>query len=185
MTPTLFTTVLLFISAYSPLFVILIAKNFDFIWSQGPIIACAIIAVVAISNVVPIYSISHMDQGNMKVKVTSVKDRSFDLISYTIPYIVLFFGVDLSKLWDMVSLVLFLLMMMIIAIRSKTVFFNPIFLMCGYHMYDIEYSFDEKNEYAIVFSKNPLKRDAFYHIRSVSDTLYFVKDNSKKGEPKK
>ena len=161
----------------------LAAKNFDYIWSQGPITAGAIIFVivvgVVISNAVLFYSLSHMDRGNMKVKVTSIKDRSFDLISYTIPYIVLFVGVDLSKLWDIILLVIFLLMMMLITIRNETVFFNPVLLMCGYHMYDLEYSHDEKNDYAIIFSKNPLKRDAFYHIRSISDTLYFVKENKK------
>ncbi len=182
------TAVILFISAYSPLFVILAVKNFDFIWSQGPItkwiIIFFIIAVVVVSNVILLCLLPHMDRGNMNVKVTSIKDRSFDLIGYTIPYIVLFVGVDLSKLWDIMSLVVFLLMMMIIAIRSGAVFFNPVLLMWGYHMYDVEYSFDEKNEYALVFSQKPLRRGVCYYIRNVSEILYFVKDNPKKENPK-
>ncbi len=179
---------MLYISAYSPLFVILAVKNFDFIWSQDPItkwtIILVIIVVVVSSIALLLCSLSYADRGNMNAKITSIKNRSLDLISYTVPYIVLFVGVDLSKLWDIMSLVVFLLMMMIISIRSGTVFFNPVLLIWGYHMYDIEYSFDEENEYALVFSKTPLRRGVCYYIRNVSEILYFVKENPKKENPK-
>lgn len=110
----------------------------------------------------------------MPVKVKSVKGRSIDLINYTIPYIVSFFGFDLSKIEDVVSLALFLLLMLLMTIKSKSVFMNPILLLAGYNLYDLEYEFDSKSSAIIVISKDNLKAGEYYFIRSLTRFLYIV-----------
>lgn len=116
----------------------------------------------------------------MPVTVKSVKSRSIDLINYTIPYIVSFFGFDLSKTEDVVSLTIFLLLMLLMTIKSKSVFMNPVLLLAGYNLYDLEYEFDGKTNTTIVISKHDIRNGNVYYIRSLTRFLYFVteKENS-------
>lgn len=110
----------------------------------------------------------------MPVKVKAIKSRSVDLINYTIPYIVSFFGFDLSKIEDVVSLIIFLLLMLLMTIKSKSVFMNPILLLAGFNLYDLEYEFDGKINSTIVMSKYDMKNGDVYYIRSLTRFLYFV-----------
>lgn len=177
MKPKLITAVLLFISAYAPLFVILAVKDFDFSCSlrfkhSTPIYI--LLGLTVTSLVLLFYAVASIKRGNMPVVVKSVKSRSVDLINYTIPYIVSFFGFDLSKIEDVVSLTIFLLLMLLMTIKSKSVFMNPILLLVGYNLYDVEYEFDGKPNTAIVISKHDIKNGDVYYIRSLTRFLYFV-----------
>ena len=101
MKPRIFTAILLFISAYAPLFVILAIKDFDFDCKKTfhhatPI--CILLGLTILSIVLLFYSVKSIQRGNMPVKVKGIKSRSVDLINYTIPYIFSFFGFDLSKI---------------------------------------------------------------------------------------
>ncbi len=174
MNPRLFTSVLLVISAYSPLFVILIVKDFDFENTRcfnHPYVIMVIFSLVVLSNALLCVCIHLFNKGNKEVKVTSTKKRSIDLINYTIPYIIPFVGVDLSTWGDIISLIIFLSMMMILTIRSQSVFMNPVLLMIGYNLYDIEYLFNGKSDHATVLSKHKLDTGNLCHIISVSEDL--------------
>jgi len=110
----------------------------------------------------------------MPVQVKGVKGRSVDLINYTIPYIVSFFGFDMSKMGDVVSLIIFLLLMLLMTIKSKSVFMNPILLLAGYNLYDLEYEFDGKTNSTIVISNLDIRTGQTYYIRSLTRFLYFT-----------
>ena len=110
----------------------------------------------------------------MPVKVKGIKSRSVDLINYTIPYIFSFFGFDLSKTADVVSLTIFLLLMLLMTIKSKSVFMNPILLLAGYSLYDLEYEFDGKTNFTIVISNHDMRIGEVYYIRSLTRFLYFA-----------
>lgn len=110
----------------------------------------------------------------MPVKVKAIKSRSIDLINYTIPYIVSFFGFDLSKTADIISLSIFLLLMLLMTIKSKSVFMNPILLLAGYNLYDLDYEFDSKTNSTIVISNYDMRIGETYYIRSLTRFLYFV-----------
>lgn len=160
MKPKLLTAILLFISAYSPLFLILAVKDFDFNCTyqfNHPIGISVILGISLLSVILLFATISSIKRGNMPVTVKLVKNRSVDLINYTIPYIVSFFGFDLSKVEDIISLGIFLLLLLLLTIKSKSVFMNPILLFAGYNLYDLEYEFDRKSASTIVISKHEMK----------------------------
>lgn len=185
MKPKLFTAILLFISAYSPLFVILAVKDFDFNIThhfKHPIVIYAMLSVALLSVVLLFISVSKMKRGNMCVTVKTVKNRSVDLINYTIPYIVSFFGFDLSKIEDSVSLSIFLLLMLLLTIKSKSVFMNPILLLAGYNLYDLEYEYDGKVCSTIVISKEEMYTGERFYIRSLTRFLYIVKEQENQNE---
>lgn len=177
MKPKILTAILLFISAYAPLFIILAVKDFDFSCSlkfKHSIPIFILLGLTASSIGLLFYTVNSIKRGNMPVKVKSVKSRSVDLINYTIPYIVSFFGFDLSKTEDVISLTIFLLLMLLMTIKSKSVFMNPILLLAGYNLYDLEYEFDSKTNTTIVISKYDIRNGDVYYIRSLTRFLYFV-----------
>lgn len=177
MKPKIITAILLFISAYTPLFIILAVKDFDFLQTyrfKHSIPIYILLGLTVVSICLLFYAVNSIKRGNMPVKVMSVKSRSIDLINYTIPYIVSFFGFDLSKIEDVVSLTIFLLLMLLMTIKSKSVFMNPILLIAGYNLYDLEYEFDGKINTTIVISNHDMKNNDVYYIRSLTRFLYFV-----------
>lgn len=177
MKPKLVTAILLFISAYAPLFLILAVKDFDFDelqWFKHPVAVLVLLAITVLSIVSLFVTMNKLDKGNMAVKVVSIKDRSSDLINYTIPYILSFFGFDLSKWGDVISLGIFLSIMMLLTIKSKAVFLNPMLAMRGYGLYDLEYSFGGSHKNIIILSNYDLKPGLVCHIRSLSRFLYVV-----------
>ena len=180
MKPKLLTAVLLFISAYSPLFLILAVKDFDFICTlqfKHPLAIFILLGIAILSIVLLFVTISSIKRGNMPVTVKAVRNRSVDLINYTIPYIVSFFGFDLAKMEDIISLSIFLLLLLLLTIKSKSVFMNPILLLAGYNLYDLEYEFDGRPYSTVVISKHEMKNGDRFYIRSLTRFLYFVTEN--------
>lgn len=183
MKPKLLTAILLFISAYSPLFLILAVKDFDFYCSycfKHPIGIFVLLGLSVLSVILLFVTINSIKRGNMPVTVKAVKNRSVDLINYTIPYIVSFFGFDLAKVEDIISLSIFLLLLLLLTIKSKSVFMNPILLLAGYNLYDLEYEFDKKSFSTIVISKHEMKSGERFYIRSLTRFLYFITEKENK-----
>lgn len=179
MKPKLLTAILLFISAYAPLFIILAIKDFDFSFTQNfkhPVPIYILLGLTILSVGLLFFTFNSIKRGNMPVVVKCVRSRSVDLINYTIPYIVSFFGFDLSKTEDVVSLTIFLLLMLLMTIKSKSVFMNPILLLAGYNLYDLEYEFDGKINTTIIISKHDMRNGEVYYIRSLTRFLYFATD---------
>jgi hypothetical protein len=177
MKPRIFTAILLFISAYSPLFLILAVKDFDFQITHSfkhPIADYILLGIVFVSILLLFITVSNMKRGSMAVKVKSVKSRSLDTINYTIPYLFSAFDIDLSKPEDIITISLFMLILLILTITSQSVFINPLLSLNGYAFYDLEYEFDNKTNSTIVISKYDLQIDKQYYIRSLTRFLYFV-----------
>jgi hypothetical protein len=177
MKPRIFTAILLFVSAYSPLFLILAVKDFDFKCTyqfNHPLAIYLLLGTALLSIVLLFVTVHSIKRGNMPVKIKTVKNRSVDLINYTIPYIVSFFGFDLSKTEDVISLCIFLLLMLLLTIKSKSVFMNPILLLAGYNLYDLEYEFDGKMCSTIIISKQEMYPEDRFYIRSLTRFLYIV-----------
>jgi len=177
MKPKIFTAILLFISAYSPLFIILAVKDFDFdkTCTFNHPWAVSILLILTITSVFLLFiTIAKIERGNMPVTVKSIKNRSADLINYTIPYILSFFGFDMSQWGDVISLAIFLTIMLILTIKSKSVFMNPILALQGYGLYDMEYSFNNNNYYVIILCKEEPRPGETCFIRSLTRFLYLV-----------
>jgi len=177
MKPKIFTAILLFISAYSPLFIILAVKDFDFdktLSFSHPVAVAIILSLTAASIILLFLSVAKIQRGNMPVTVKSIKNRSADLINYTIPYILSFFGFDLSKWGDIISLSIFLLIMILLTIKSKSVFLNPILALSGYGLYDLEYKFNNQEYSTTILCKEELRPGDTCFVRSLTRFLYFV-----------
>lgn len=179
MKPKFLTSILLFISAYFPLFLILAVKDFDFEKTHKLEHTTAVYIMLGIGllSIVVLFSIlKFISRGNMPVEITDVNNRSVDLINYTIPYILSFFGFDLSKCEDIISLTIFLIIMFVLTLTSKSLFLNPILAFVGYGLYDIEYEFNSKRTSIAVLSKFDIKKGEKYYLKSLTRFLYLVKE---------
>ena len=140
MQPRFLTSVLLFVSGYSPLFLILAIQDFSFhdtMRFANPKAVLFLFLLIIVSVGLLWFTVSKIGRGSMSVKVKSIKNRSSDLVNYTIPYILSFFGFDLSDIADIISLSIFLSIMLIITIQTKAIFLNPVLAMMGYGLYDL------------------------------------------------
>lgn len=177
MKPRILTVILLFISSYSPLFIIFAAKDFDFYGEncfKHPMAIYILISITILSVIILFATVLTIKRGNMCIEVVSVKNRSVDLINYSIPYMIAFFGADLSKPADLISVSIFLLIMLLLTITTKSVFINPILSLVGYGLYDLEYRFDSKIFTTIVISKYDMKPGEFYYIKNLTRFIYFI-----------
>lgn len=177
MRPKLLTAILLFISAYSPLFLILAVKDFDFYITcsfNHPKAITILLSLSILSVILLFLSIKSFSRGNMPVTVRSVDNRSVDLINYTIPYIVSFFGFDLAKIEDVISLSIFLILLLIMTVKSKSTFMNPILLLAGYNLYDMTFEYDGKTDTKIVISKDDMKSGERYYLRNLTRFLFLI-----------
>lgn len=179
MKPKILTSILLFISAYSPLFLILVVKDFDFKtkhWFDHSVAIYVLLLMILLSIILLFSTVFNIRRGSMSVEVASVKNRSNDLINYTIPYMLAFFGVNLADPRDVIAITIFLLIILLLTITSKSVFLNPILALAGYCLYDLEYNYEGKLFSRVVISKHELHVGHYYYVRSLTRFLYFVVD---------
>lgn len=102
------------------------------------------------------------------------KSRSVDLINYVIPYIVSFLGIDFSRMGGVLSFIVFLTLLFWLTIKSKSIFMNPMLLLFGYNLYDLEYEYDNKRYETLVLSKYEMKKGERYYVRSLTRFIYFI-----------
>lgn len=177
MKPRMITAVLLFISAYSPLFLILAVKDFDFDTSfrfRHPYPMYILIGFSLLSILLLFITVATMRRGNLIGEIVTVKNRSVDLINYTIPYMLSFFGINLANAQDVISISIFLFILLILTITSKSVFMNPLLAIVGYGLYDLEYRRDGKIYSTVILSKHELHTGERFYMRSLTRFLYIV-----------
>jgi hypothetical protein len=178
MKPRLFTSILLFISAYSPLSLLLAVRDFDFKYTHrlnNPL-AIYILLGVTVVSITLVFSILHfMPRGQLVVSLVSVRNKSVDIIGYTIPYMVAFFGIDLSKPDDVISLAIFLIVLFLLTVSSKAIFLNPILMIAGYGLYEIEYEYRGRTYSNTVISRMELHKGDHFYMKSLTKFLYFIK----------
>ena len=177
MIPRPLTAILLFISGYSPLFLILAVRAFDFelCYCFTHTNTAVVLIVISGLSIFFLYLTVHLaDKGNMAVKVISVNDRSPEFVSYTIPYIISFLNFDLAKWGDVISLGIFLSIMLVLTIKTRSVFLNPMLALWGYGLYDLKYSLNQQVKKTTVISKLEITPNQICNLRGLSRFLYLV-----------
>jgi hypothetical protein len=177
----IWAAIIIFISSYSPLALILLIKDLDKVtWTlRNPIIAISILAIAAISVFVLSITTRVIRQGDV-VTLTRVSSKSGELVNYTIPYMISFFGFDLGDWRELSAFIVFMLLMCMLTIRTQNIFINPILALQGYGLYDVEFKEGAEIKQAIFLSRNELHSGENCLIRRLSYFLYFVTETNPK-----
>ena len=168
-------SLVLFLSAYSPLMLILIIKDFDRLhpsWlPQNPIFSGSLLLVALLSSWSVLRSVKEISDG-LIVSVTKASNKSGDMFSYTIPYMLSFLKIDLSDWQTLAGLLIFLSILFVMAYRTQTVFINPVLAIAGYMLIDCTFKRDGKETQAMVITKTPIDAGDAIHLERLSHYLY-------------
>lgn len=175
-------SLVLFLSAYSPLMLILIVKDYDAIspglLPQNPVFSGVLLLIATLSSLAVLRSVREIN-GGLEVTITKASNKSGDMFGYTIPYMLSFMRVDLGDWQVIVSLAMFLAILFIMAYRTQTVFVNPILALAGYMLIDCTFKRGDKEIQAMVVTRQPLAVGNSCRMERLAHYLYVaVKDNA-------
>ncbi|SFX29154.1 MULTISPECIES: hypothetical protein [Azotobacter] len=169
-------SLLLFLSAYSPLMLILAIKDIDLSnpWFFSTPIHSGILLLTAIgSSVITLRAVKEID-GGLPVVITKAANKSGDMFGYTIPYMLSFMRIDLGDWQTLLSLVVFLSILFIMAYRTQTVFINPILAIAGYMLIDCTFKRGDKETQAMVITRVPISIGDSCQLERLSHYLYIA-----------
>ena len=183
MRPRLWAAVLIFFSGYSPLLLILSLRDFDFKTAAfaHPRTAASLIAIAA-TSVLLIFVALRLIRGGVPIRVLSTRSRATDLVNYSLPYIVSFFGLKLDDPHDMISLAVLMLLLFILAFRTKALFINPILACAGYQLLEAEYEDSGQRKSKDLLVKGEITPGDVCRAEVLSTSLLLITSNESNNE---
>ena len=167
-------SLVLFLSAYSPLMLILIVKNVDLsqrLFLKSPTFSAVLLFIAVFSTVLTLMAVKNVSAG-LPVTVTKAANKSGDMFGYTIPYMLSFVRVEFGEWQVIASLVMFLAVLFIMAYRTQTVFINPVLAIAGYLLIDCTFKRDGKELQAMVITRKPIDVGDTLRLERLSHYLY-------------
>ena len=179
MKPRLWFSLVLFLSAYAPLALLFAIRDINtserFPWLRHPIFVFISIAVAAASLLLLAIVILRT-QGQFVVTVKVAKYYSKDFVEYSIPYLISFFSVDFGKWQDVVALGLFMGLLFLLAVKTQSLFLNPMLALWDYQLYEAEFEESGTQKTGIFLAKIDFERDGRYKIARLNRFLYIATD---------
>ena len=176
------TAWLIFISSYSPLALIICIRDLkeganllgDFHFGlQHPQAVYWILAVALLSVAVLLLTMRSIEGGD-PVKVTRVQNQSGELVNYAIPYMITFFEFDLGDGRSVAAFAAFMLLMLLLTMRTHNIFINPVLSLFRYGLYEVEYEENGKAKQATFLAKKEFWREDTCRVRRLSRFLFVV-----------
>jgi hypothetical protein len=153
MAPALWVEVVIFLSAYYPLFLILLIRditdhtvglNFGFL-SWGLEVSWYALIMFFVSSIASlivgplIRSLLTHQEGGTAIKIQEVKQVRGDMLNYTLPFLIGLFAFDYESLQSIFSLLVFLLFIFSFVHKEQISLLNPMFLLMGVRLYEVKY----------------------------------------------
>lgn len=162
MQPRLAASLVIFLGSYFPLSLILLAQDFDYrlfgrkfcfdlasSHCQSPIqnpefsisiflvcFICFLLALVALHSVKP----------SKSIEIVEAKQIQSELMSYTLPYVVSFMSLDYQETGKFIGVIIFLLWMFVITHRSGQIILNPVLIVFGWKLFEIDYKYPTQEQ---------------------------------------
>jgi hypothetical protein len=125
----------LFLSAYSPLLVLMaILESFGTAWSSW---LCAAVATASVVLTVVFWK-SVRGQQFTWVQATRTKPRDADVLNFFVTYVVPFAAAPLDSTRARIALIFFLLFIAGLYVRASLYQVHPLLLLVGYHLYELD-----------------------------------------------
>jgi len=174
-------SLLIFLSAYSPLSIIFLIQDFDFSKKEvmHPEIVWTILGLSGLSCFLLWVTIRYLRSSSPPITVKSVSNRSGELINYSIPYMISFFVMDLGDLKLLLSFGFFMLIMYWLTMKTHNIFINPVLAVMGYNIYDVHYvrNGNDCEDFFLVKGLR-LRKNERCRIIELSEQLYVVTERN-------
>ena len=167
-------SLVLFLSAYSPLMVILAIKDMNLGLTHlfnSPAASGILVFMALGSSFMTLMTVRSIENG-LPVVVTKAANKSGDMFGYTVPYMLSFMRVELGDWQTLLSLALFLFVLFIMAYRTQTVFINPVLAITGYMLIDCTFKRDDQEIQAMVVTREPISVGDSIKLDQLSHYLY-------------
>ena len=161
--------IFIFVSGYSPLFILFVIKNFY----NSNYFSC-LNFVFLFSSIFPLIILFYLltkIKVEFQINVTDVSYKSFDLLNYTLPYLVAFMNIDINKPVELTVFLFFLMILCFLSIKTQIVFINPILAVLGYRLYDVKFNTRGKPKNRIILSRYSIEQDNYYYVSVLSEYM--------------
>jgi hypothetical protein len=125
----------LFLSSYSPAFLILAVRSFDHSWL---IFGVSLALAIGSSGIFVLFIHFARKGAPYNVVVTDVEPHDADLAAYVATYLLPFVVVFGASVQDVIAIGLFLFFICILWVNSGMLYLNPLLASRGYHIYVVE-----------------------------------------------
>lgn len=168
-------SIVVFVSAYSPLALILAIKDFDSktMWFESPITIICILSI-GLFSVAVLHIIVKESTYGQDITVLRVTNKSNALINYSIPYMISFFGFNFDNWGEIASFIIFMSLLCFLSIKTQSIFINPILAAKNYGLYDVQFDDNGQQKEAIFLSNMKLKIGERYLVDRLSDFTFIV-----------
>jgi hypothetical protein len=108
-----------------------------------------------------------------EVKILSSKHVAADLMNYTLPYVVAFTTLDYTDVGKLLGFLVFFAWMFVITLRSGQLGMNPVLIVFGWRLHEIEYQFTDSDQRrsALALSQVDLVTGATHRQEALQDML--------------
>jgi len=150
----LVSSILIFLSSYFPLAIIFIIKDLDssIYYAQHPV-AAAVIAIGSLFACIVVLVTAAAIRSGLEVTMIRVANKSGDMFTYTIPYMISFYNFNLGDWKTLASLPVFMVLMFALAYRTQNMFINPVLALAGYGLYDCQFKDGGKELQGLLIAK--------------------------------
>ncbi len=171
----LLPSLLIFISSYFPLALIFLIKDLDAktYYPQHPYVAGAVTVVTLLACFSAIFAARSIN-GGVPVKIVRISNKSGDMFTYTIPYMISFYNFTLGDWKTLLSLLVFMILMFALAYRTQNLLVNPVLALAGYGLYDCQFKDGATDNQGFLLSKDEFRVGDACVIERLSTFLYFV-----------
>jgi hypothetical protein len=175
MNPRGWTSIVFFLSSYAPLAPIIIFKDYDRQAHHfAHRVSVEIVAAIAVLSIILLFLAMRSIRAGVVVGVHSVSNKSGELVNYTIPYMISFFGFDLGDANAVFAFVFFLLLMYILTVRTQNVFINPMLALRGWCLYDVTFADGKIDRQGTFLTRDELRPGHSATIQRVARFFYIV-----------
>ncbi|BAM46336.1 hypothetical protein [Amphibacillus xylanus] len=138
-----FFRVMLFISSYSPLYLLIIVNIFpfweirDLTWPLPimEIIVCGVLLFLFVISFSPIIYISKCEL-NETIESKKVRKKHEETLSYLVTYIVPLLVIDITEVNTLITNMLLFLLIGFLYVKSNMIHINVLFLLFGWNIYE-------------------------------------------------
>lgn len=166
----------LFLSSYSPLFVILALRQYDAtVATYGQFAGIAILLagfIVALSTILPmLYIFRDHDRvhGRRRKLDGQVESVEKDALLYFVTYVIPFVGVGRAGWTDLVSYLIVFFVIYSLYVRAGLVYLNPMLSLCGFRIYKIATA--DRN--AVLITKKAHRGGVNAEMIEITDGVYY------------
>lgn len=150
----------LFLSSYSPLFIVLAVEGYSHQLRAWIAVAVLVTISVVSVGVLVVWLRVARRFAPYPSQATHSSPRDDLAVAYIVTYILPFLGLQLGSVRDLVALTIVFFITLAVAVRSDLFYVNPLLNLLGYHIHEIED--DNGISYALI------SRRAFVKPRTLS-----------------